>query len=83
MVDKLKEKEYNVITTPEKDYIAAKGQIPIVLITHLDVVYQELTRKNMLIYHDSEQGVWWSPNGLGADDRAGVLRIDKRKLKQQ
>ena len=29
----------------------------------------------MLIFHDKENGVYWSPDGLGADDRAGVIMI--------
>ena len=77
LIDKLKEKGYNnIITTAGKyEFIAAKGEIPIVLLAHLDTVFKEDTRKDMLIYHDAEQGVWWSPNGLGTDDRAGVYMI--------
>ena len=77
LIDKLKEKGYNnIITTAGKyEFIAAKGTIPIVLVAHLDTVFKEGNRSQMLIYHDSEQGVWWSPNGLGADDRAGVYMI--------
>ena len=80
LVDILKEKDYNVIVgknniLKEREYIAAKGNIPIVLLAHLDTVFPDETRKNMSIYHDSEQGVIWSPNGLGADDRAGVYMI--------
>ena len=80
LVDILKEKNYNVIVGKNnilngREYIAAKGNIPIVLLAHLDTVFPDETRKNMSIYHDSEQGVIWSPNGLGADDRAGVYMI--------
>ena len=37
--------------------------------TYNDVLYEY---NNKLIYHDEKRGVYWSPGGLGADDRAGV-----------
>lgn len=80
LIDELKEKDYNIIigktnVTNENEYIAAEGNIPVVLIAHLDTVFNDESRNEMEIYHDTEQGVWWSPNGLGADDRAGVYMI--------
>ena len=80
LIDELKEKDYNIIigktnVTNEDEYIAAEGNIPVVLIAHLDTVFNDENRNEMEIYHDTEQGVWWSPNGLGADDRAGVYMI--------
>ena len=62
-----------VITTTE--YVAARGEIPIVLVAHLDTVFDERTRHNMLIVEDKEKGILWSPEGLGTDDRAGVAMI--------
>ena len=53
-------------------YIAAKGQIPILVIAHLDTVFHDGTRD---IYYDPIKYVMWSPEGLGADDRAGVAAI--------
>lgn len=38
------------------------------LVSHIDTVHPP-PRK---IYHDPRAGVFWAPNGLGADDRAGV-----------
>ena len=86
LVEKLEKFGYNVISQDTKDFIAAKGNIPIVLVAHLDVVFDFTDNdREMLIYHDSEQGVWWSPNGLGTDDRAGVMMIlrilDQTKLR--
>lgn len=78
LVDELKNFGYNKINyQKEKLYIAAKGSIPIVLIAHLDTVFDEDTipRSEITICHDKEQGIWWSPNGLGTDDKAGVAMI--------
>lgn len=41
----------------------------VLLVAHVDTVHQRLPSK---IYHDSIEQVLWSPDGLGADDRAGV-----------
>lgn len=76
IVNKLNSLGYkNIKTTEDKDYIALKGNIPIVLVAHLDTVFGDKTRAEMPIYHDVDKGVWWSPEGLGADDRAGVMMI--------
>lgn len=53
-------------------YIVARGEIPIGLVAHLDTVYRSPVRK--LIY-DPKETIYWSPEGLGADDRAGVWAI--------
>lgn len=51
-------------------YLYAKGDVPVLLIAHLDTV------------HDTEPevinvtgGVVWSPQGIGGDDRCGVYAI--------
>ena len=62
----------NVIVNP--DYILAEGNIPIMLVAHLDTVFHAPPRD---IYYDSQKQVMWSPQGLGADDRAGVFSIIK------
>lgn len=66
----LKKHYSNIIAT--KEYIMAEGTIPIALVAHLDTVFAYGKRQ---IYYDQEQQVIWSPNGLGADDRAGVFAI--------
>jgi hypothetical protein len=67
------EKKYDkVIAT--KDYIMAQGDIPIALVAHMDTVFTKPATK---VYYDKEQGVMWSPQGLGADDRAGIFCIIK------
>jgi hypothetical protein len=57
-----------------KNYLIGYGDIPIALVAHMDTVF---TRLPQSIYYDKEQGVIWSPEGLGADDRAGVFSILK------
>lgn len=60
-----------------KDYLIAPGSIPVGLVAHLDTVFAEPPNS---IYCDWNKGVMWSPQGLGADDRAGVFAIVKLLL---
>lgn len=62
----------NVIVT--KDYIVALGDIPIALVAHMDTVYKTPV---VDLYYDQRKGVLWSPQGIGADDRAGIFAIMK------
>lgn len=55
-----------------KSYIYAVGDIPIALVAHMDTVFTSLPTN---IYYDKEKHVMWSPEGLGADDRAGIYAI--------
>ena len=59
-----------IIVTPS--FIIAKGNIPIGLVAHLDTVFPTPPE---LILHDEQQELMWSPQGLGADDRAGCYAI--------
>jgi hypothetical protein len=59
-----------VINTNE--YLIAEGTLPICLVAHLDTVFKQTPHE---IFYDKEQQVMWSPEGLGADDRAGVYAI--------
>ncbi len=40
------------------------------LVCHTDTFFD--IEKDKRIFHDKEKGVLWSPDGLGADDRAGI-----------
>ena len=60
----------NVIAT--KDFIVAKGEIPVGLVAHADTVF---SRRPSEFYYDKEANVMWSPDGMGADDRAGIFSI--------
>ena len=44
----------------------------ICLVAHIDTVWDNGKVPVKRILHDKEQGLIWSPDGLGADDRAGV-----------
>lgn len=54
------------------DFICAAGDIPIALVAHMDTVFKTPPKE---FYLDQEKNVMWSPQGLGADDRAGVFAI--------
>lgn len=54
------------------DYVIAEGDIPVALVAHLDTVFSAPPEE---IFFDREKNVLWSPDGLGADDRAGVFAI--------
>lgn len=64
-------KKYQKVISKDK-YIFAEGEVPICLIAHLDTVFSQPPYH---IYEDTVQKVMWSPDGLGADDRAGVAAI--------
>lgn len=53
------------------------SSLKIMLVAHIDTVYDvyedKLEKKE--IYYDSTKETWWSPCGLGADDRAGVYSV--------
>ena len=68
---------YPTTVMDDENYIIAEGDIPILLVAHLDTVFPESTRRNMEIYFDQKHKVMWSPDGLGTDDRAGVILILK------
>lgn len=70
----LKRHYKNIINTG--DYLIAEGDIPIALIAHMDTVFK-IPPLEKDIFYDREKGVLWSPDGLGADDRAGVFLIVK------
>lgn len=55
-----------------KDYIIAEGEIPVALVAHMDTVF---STSPVDIFYDPKKNVVWSPEGLGADDRAGIFAI--------
>lgn len=61
----------NVIDSEK--YLYLKGDIPVLLVAHMDTVFK---RSNHKIYFDCEENVLWGgPEGMGADDRAGIFGI--------
>lgn len=73
VVDNFLKNKYEKVNKT-KDYVYAIGNIPVLLVAHLDTVFDKPPTD---IYYDSGKGVMWSPQGLGADDRAGVWAIIK------
>ncbi len=51
-------------------YLYAEGEIPVMLIAHMDTVHKELPRQ--IIYKDN---YITSPQGIGGDDRCGVYSV--------
>lgn len=72
MAEYLKSKYDNVIITNR--YLVAIGEIPVALVAHMDTVFETPVSN---LYYDQRKGVMWSPEGLGADDRAGIFAIIK------
>lgn len=73
LMGKVLEKYYpknQIVVT--KDYVYAPGTIPIGLVAHADTVHAQLPSE---IFFDRKKNVIWSPEGLGADDRAGIYAI--------
>lgn len=64
----LKDK-YNVVINRD-GYVYAQGDVPILLVAHMDTVHKELPKT---ILYDS--GKISSPQGIGGDDRCGVYMI--------
>lgn len=56
----------------DNEYLIAKGNIPVALVAHCDTVFPTPPKD---IFYDREANVMWSPQGLGADDRAGIYAI--------
>lgn len=57
----------------KKDFIYATGDIPILLVAHVDTVLHKAPK----IFTNKEGNIWMGQNGLGADDRAGVFALLK------
>jgi len=58
-----------------KKFLIARGDIPVVLIAHLDTVQYQGEDKILYYTYAHNRTTVWSPKGLGADDRAGVYSI--------
>lgn len=64
-------KHYPKVVNTDK-YIFVEGDIPIALVAHMDTVFKDSPEE---VFFDPVKNVLWSPDGLGADDRAGVFAI--------
>ena len=69
----LREKQMNPVY--EEGYVYAKGDIPILLVAHMDTVAPRQPRH---IIYNEEEDILYNPEGiLGGDDRCGVYAILK------
>lgn len=59
-------------------YIFVQGDIPVMLVAHLDTVFNH---EPLELFYDTSRNVLYSPFGAGFDDRAGVFAIMKILLK--
>lgn len=75
------------LLTPDCYSVNGTERFP-VLVAHLDTVHDDDTlwskgasrcaeRSAPTVFHDPEHDVYWSPDGLGADDHAGVYAVLK------
>ena len=67
-------KHYYDKVTVEDSFLLATGTIPIGVVAHLDTVFQFPPDQ---FFYDADKEVFWSPEGAGFDDRAGVYAIIK------
>lgn len=58
----------------EDGFVYAKGEIPVLLVAHLDTVHKSLPTA---LYYDDMTKALSSPEGIGGDDRCGVYMILK------
>jgi hypothetical protein len=70
LVKELRGMGYPVTNDP--GYLYAPGEVPVLLVAHLDTVHQQ--PPNVLCY-SSDKRFLMSPYGIGGDDRAGVYMI--------
>ena len=74
------EKGYKKIVKND-NFMFAPGTLPVLIIAHADTVHENKWSKdregNVDVFHDEAEGVLWSPQGVGGDDRCGVLAIHK------
>ena len=56
----------------DKGYILVKGEVPIMLVAHLDTVHKEPVRE---ICKSKDGNILMSPQGIGGDDRCGVYAL--------
>lgn len=66
----LKAQNYTPIN--KDGFLYAKGEIPVLLIAHLDTVHKERAKD---IYRLKSNGFIMSPQGIGGDDRCGIYMI--------
>jgi hypothetical protein len=64
--------EMGYLPTSRKGFLYAPGEIPVLLVAHLDTVHYE---PPSIICYSKDGRYMMSPQGIGGDDRAGVYMI--------
>lgn len=67
----LKERQMNPIF--EDGFLYAKGDMPVLLVAHMDTVFEEPPKR--IFYKESEDKIFNPDGGLGGDDRCGIYAI--------
>ena len=68
-------KEKGMPTISEEGYVYAEGDIPILLVAHMDTVFDEPPK---IVEYSKKYDILYNPfGGLGGDDRCGVYAILK------
>ena len=70
LAKELRKKGYQV--SNDKGYLYALGEIPVLLVAHLDTVHQQSPQ---ILCYSPDKKYLMSPYGIGGDDRAGVYMI--------
>lgn len=66
--------EENNMVEHRGNFIYVKGEIPVLMVAHLDTVHTHPPVYDDIFY-DQDKQVMWSPDGIGGDDRCGVYQI--------
>lgn len=64
--------EMGFVPISRKGFLYAPGQVPVLLVAHLDTVHLEFPE---IICYSKDGRYMMSPQGIGGDDRAGVYMI--------
>lgn len=64
--------EMGFVPISRKGFLYAPGEVPVLLVTHLDTVHAEPPK---IICYSKDGRYMMSPQGIGGDDRAGVYMI--------
>ena len=70
LISELNYMGYKTIT--KKGFTYASGNVPVMLVAHLDTVHKELVKT---ICYSPDGKILMSPQGIGGDDRAGIYMI--------
>lgn len=68
-------KERQMAPISKDGFLYAEGDIPVLLIAHMDTVFEEPPKK--VLYKEKEDIIYNPDGGLGGDDRCGIYAIMK------